>query len=78
MATAPKLTKPHKLPDHFEMAAIQAASESAGVYIETLGKTDMATWSEKEWHEFLEVIILAAREKMTPHDRDITDDEIPF
>jgi len=75
MATAPK---PHKLPDHFEKAAIVAASETAGDYIEKLGKTDMATWSQAEWYEFLEVIILTAREKMTPHDRDITDDEIPF
>jgi hypothetical protein len=75
MATAPKPPTPHELPAHFEMAAIEAASEPAGVYIEKLGKTDMATWSEKEWHEFLEVIILTAREKMTPL---LTQDEIPY
>lgn len=74
MASPPKPTGP-EFPEHYEMAAIQAASEPAGVYIETLGKTDMATWTEKEWHGFLEVIILAARAKMSPS---FISDEIPY
>lgn len=59
-------TPPPELPQHFEKKAILAASEPAGIYIEQLGKTDMATWTEDEWHGFLEVVILSAREHLEP------------
>lgn len=74
MASPPKPTAP-EFPEYFEKPAIDAASEPAGVYIETLGKTDMATWTEDEWFRFLEIIILAARAKMSPS---FISDEIPY
>jgi hypothetical protein len=44
-------------PTEHEIAAIEASSEPAGQYIESLGRTDMATWSRNEWLEFLECVV---------------------
>lgn len=66
-------TPPPAIPQHFEKKAILAASEPAGVYIEQLGKTDMATWTEDEWHGFLEVVILSALDHL-----ELRSEEIPF
>jgi hypothetical protein len=40
-----------------EIRAIELASDPAGEYIDSLGKTDMAAWDESEWYTFLEVVI---------------------
>lgn len=44
-------------PTEHEIAAIEASSEPAGQYIESLGRTDMATWSRDEWMTFLECVV---------------------
>lgn len=44
-------------PTEHEIAAIEACSEPAGQYIESLGRTDMASWSRDEWLSFLECVI---------------------
>jgi hypothetical protein len=44
-------------PTEHEIAAIEAASEPAGQYIESLGRSDMATWSRDEWLCFLECVV---------------------
>ena len=43
-------------PNAFELAAMATASDRAGEYIESLGKTDMARWSAAEWASFIEAI----------------------
>jgi len=39
-----------------EVAAMRAAGDMAGQYIEAVGRTDMATWSEADWRGFIEAI----------------------
>lgn len=43
-------------PNAVELAAMAHASDRAGEYIEALGKTDMARWSQQEWASFIEAI----------------------
>lgn len=43
-------------PNAVELAAMAHASDRAGEYIEALGKTDMARWSQQEWAAFIEVV----------------------
>lgn len=39
-----------------EVAAMRAAGDIAGQYIEAVGRTDMGTWSEADWRGFIEAI----------------------
>ena len=43
-------------PNEHELAAMVRASSLAGEFIDRLGRTDMATWSEVEWQSFIGVI----------------------
>lgn len=43
-------------PNEPELAAIRAAGDIAGQYIEAVGRTDMAIWSEADWRGFIEAI----------------------
>lgn len=43
-------------PNHYELAAMAAASDCAGEYIESLGRTDMALWTPEEWASFIEAV----------------------
>jgi hypothetical protein len=43
-------------PNEHELAAMAAASDRAGEFIEKLGKTDMARWTPEQWQQFIEVI----------------------
>lgn len=47
-----------------EITAITAASVPAGGYLESIGKTDLATMDEAEWLGFLEVVVTAYIESM--------------
>ena len=51
-------------PTDNEIAAIQAASEPAGEYLESLGKTDLASMDEAEWLTLIEVIVTAYTDRM--------------
>lgn len=51
-------------PTEHEIEAIQAASEPAGEYLESLGKTDLAALEEAEWFTLLEVIVTAYTDKL--------------
>jgi Family of unknown function (DUF6511) len=44
-------------PTKHEVAAMRAASPMAGEYMESLGKTDLAVFSEAEWLTLIEVIV---------------------
>jgi hypothetical protein len=43
-------------PNEQEVAAMRAAGDIAGQYIDAVGCTDMATWSPEDWRGFIEVI----------------------
>ncbi|WP_270935603.1 DUF6511 domain-containing protein [Falsiroseomonas oryzae] len=43
-------------PNEQEAAAMRAAGDIAGQYIDAVGRTDMATWSEQDWRGFIEAI----------------------
>lgn len=43
-------------PNEHELAAMAAASDVAGEFIEKLGKTDMARWTAQQWQQFIEVV----------------------
>jgi Family of unknown function (DUF6511) len=52
-----------------EVAAMRAASPTAGEYVESLGKTDLAAFSEDEWLTLIEVIVTAYSDAL----RDLAD-----
>ena len=43
-------------PNEQEVAAMGVAGDIAGQYLEAVGRTDMATWSEQDWRGFVEAI----------------------
>lgn len=43
-------------PNECEIQAMANASDRAGEYIESLGRTDMATWTEEQWTRFIETV----------------------
>ena len=43
-------------PNDQEAAAMAAAADIAGQYIDAVGRSDMATWSEQDWRGFVEAI----------------------
>ena len=46
-------------PNKHETNALAAASISAGAYVEEIGKTDLANWSEQEWATLIDVAVTA-------------------
>lgn len=51
-------------PTDNEIAAIEAALQPAGEYIEELRETDMANWSRNQFLGFLETVITAYTDEM--------------
>ncbi|WP_203072194.1 DUF6511 domain-containing protein [Falsiroseomonas ponticola] len=43
-------------PNDQEVAAMLTAGDIAGQYIDAVGRTDMATWSEQDWRGFIEAV----------------------
>jgi len=58
-----------------EKKAMEMSSERAGEYIEWLKKTDMETFTRKEWSDFIEVIVSGYLEGMA---KMADDDAVPF
>lgn len=61
-------------PDEREEQAIEHASDQAGEYLDSLGRTDLATLSREEWLTLLQVTVTAFQDKM----REVGDDDCPF
>lgn len=51
-------------PSENEQAALRAAGQTGGRYIERLGKTEIATWSALEWTNFIDAIVTAYHEHL--------------
>lgn len=51
-------------PDEHETAAIEAAGEFGGEYLESIGKTDLATMTVEEWLAFVEAIVTGYQDKL--------------
>jgi ribosomal protein L37AE/L43A len=45
--------------DVFERRALKAAGETAGAYLDEIGKTDLASLDEAQWLHFLERVVTA-------------------
>jgi hypothetical protein len=62
-------------PTRHERAAMDQAVAMAGEYIESLGRTDLMTWSPEDFATLIEVIVTA----FTDHLRELGDDpgEVP-
>ena len=63
-------------PTRHERAAMDHAVAMAGEHIESLGRTDLMTWSAEEFDTLIEVIVTAFTDRL----RELGDDpgEVPF
>ena len=61
-----------------EQAAIKKAGQFAGEYIESLGRTDMMTWSVEEFLTLVNVIVGAYLETKATLDVSDDFDDVPF
>jgi len=51
-------------PNKHERAALAAASQSGGDFVESLSKTDLTTFTELEWSELIAVVVTAFQESL--------------
>lgn len=47
-----------------EQAAMDAASNAAGEYLESLGKTDLAQLEVSEWNSFIESVVTGYTDRL--------------
>lgn len=65
-------------PTPHEQAAIKSAGQVSGEFIESLGKTDLMTWSVEEFLTLVEVIVTAYLDAKVRLDAKDDSDDIPF
>lgn len=51
-------------PNEHEEAALRHAGQLGGEYVESLGRTDLSHWSEKEWAMLIDVVVTAFQDKL--------------
>ncbi|MCW2311465.1 DUF6511 domain-containing protein [Rhodoferax antarcticus] len=61
-------------PNNHEIDGLAAACQSGGAYVESIAKTDLATFSENEWATLIEVIVTSFQD----HLRTAYADDPPF
>ncbi len=61
-------------PNEHEIQALQQASQCAGAYVESLAKTDLATFSQSEWGALIDVVVTSFQD----HLRTAYADDPPF
>jgi hypothetical protein len=67
-----------------EQAAMAAGGDAAGGYLESIGKSDLATLSQPEWRQLIEIVVTGycdTLRDLAGHDRDRLDameERIPF
>ena len=61
-------------PNKHEVNALASASRMGGEYIDSIAKTDLASWSDHEWATLIEVVVTAFQD----HLREAYSDDPPF
>ena len=67
-----------------EQAAMAAGGDAAGAYLEALAKSDLATLSQPEWRQLIEIVVTGycdTLRELAAQDRDRLDamaERIPF
>lgn len=61
-------------PTEHELAAMEAASDMAGEYLDSLGKTDLATMDREEWMVLIQCVVSTYGDRL----RELKDEDIPF
>ena len=59
-----------------EQAAMAAGGDAAGAYLESLGRSDLATLSQPEWRQLIEIVVTGycdTLRELAGHDRDRLD-----
>ena len=51
-------------PNEHEEAALRHAGQIGGEYVESVGRTDLSAWSEKEWATLIDVVVTAFQDKL--------------
>jgi hypothetical protein len=59
--------------DDDERAALKEAGQEGGAFVESLGRTELATWSPEEWATLVEVVVTAYQDTLGR-----LRDDIPF
>jgi len=47
-----------------QIAAMVTASQAAGEYVESIGKTDLATFTEQEWSNLIRTVVIAFQDHL--------------
>jgi hypothetical protein len=47
-----------------QIAAMDTASQAAGEYVESIGKTDLATFTEPEWASLIRTVVIAFQDHL--------------
>jgi hypothetical protein len=61
-------------PNKHENNALAKACLSGGSYVETIGKTDLASWTEQEWAALIDVVVTSFQDFL----REAYADDPPF
>lgn len=51
-------------PNQHETEALAAAGRTGGEYVESIGKTDLCTWSEQEWATLIDLVVTAFQDSL--------------
>jgi len=51
-------------PNQHETNALAAACQTGGEYVESLAKTDLATFTEVEWSSLIDVVVTAFQDSL--------------
>lgn len=60
--------------DGYEEAALAEAGEQAGAFLDSIGKTDLASLDKDEWSRFLALVLKGYADSM----REIVSREVPY
>jgi hypothetical protein len=61
-------------PNKHENNALAQACLSGGAYVETIGKTDLGSWTEQEWAALIDVVVTSFQDFL----REAYADDPPF
>lgn len=51
-------------PNKHEEAALAAAAQAGGVFVEVTGKTDLMSWTADEWNRLVDVIVTEFQDEL--------------